>query len=99
MAPLQAGPSGPYRLRWMARAFSTRSRMAAEDSPGLRSDRSPNSNGGTSAYRSIRSNNGPESLPRYFFTEAAEHRHRPEGCPYHPHRQGFMAHTSIKSLG
>ena len=36
---------------------------------------------------------------RYFFTSCSVHRHRPEGWPYQPHLQGFMAHTSMNRLG
>ena len=47
----------------------------------------------------MRSSRGPESRPRYRFTSASEHRHRPEGWPYQPHLQGFMAATSMNRLG
>ena len=38
-------------------------------------------------------------MPRYFLTAPSEHRHRPEGWPYQPHLQGFMAAASMKSAG
>ena len=35
----------------------------------------------------------------YCSTCCGEQVHRPEGWPYHPQRQGFMAHTSMNRLG
>ena len=35
----------------------------------------------------------------YFSTAASVQVHRPEGWPRQPHRQGFMAHTSMNRLG
>ena len=89
----------PSRRVWTARAWSTRSLTAAEGSEGSRRESSSNSRADTSTNRSMRSSRGPDRRERYFCTSASEHRHRPEGWPYQPHRQGFMAHTSINRLG
>ena len=42
---------------------------------------------------------GPEMRPRYRSTAACEQVHRPLGSPYQPQGQGFIAQTSMNSLG
>ena len=99
MAALAVMPAVRYRWRWRARAAMTRSRMAEEGSAGLSRRSSENSSAGTSTIISIRSSSGPLIRLRYCRTALGEQAHRPEGSPYQPHLQGFMAQTSINWQG
>ncbi len=96
---LQEIPVPAKRLFCWARAASTRSLTAAEDSGVSRRRMASNSTEGTSTWRSIRSSRGPEMRLTYFSTMASVQAHRPEGWPRQPQRQGFIAATSIKRLG
>ena len=48
---------------------------------------------------SILSSSGPETRAWYFLISVSEQVQRRVGCPYQPHLQGFIAHTSMKRLG
>ena len=72
---------------------------AAEGSPEGFAFSSSKLNAGTSTIMSMRSRRGPETRPRYCLRDASEQVQRPEGWPYQPHLQGFMAQTSMKRLG
>jgi len=62
-------------------AWSTRSRMACEDSESDRSAKCLNSTAGASTWISIRSSSGPEIRPRYFSTWFGVQRHSRFGSP------------------
>ncbi len=54
---------------------------------------------GTSTMRSMRSRNGPESLPRYFAMCVGVQRHPRCSSPKNPHGQGFIAATRTNRAG
>ena len=83
----------------MSRAAFTRALTSAEDSAFSRRRMASNSTLGTLTCKSMRSSIGPEIFSTYFSTCCLVQWQRPEGWPYQPQRQGFIAPTSMKRLG
>ena len=98
---LFAPNSGVRRKRWCcrSRAAVTRIRTASLGSAEPTALKSSIGTAGTSMWRSMRSNKGPETRERYRATAAGSHVHRSPSAPYRPHGHGFIAAASMKRAG
>ena len=92
---LANSPARFRRVRWIARALSTRCLMTEEGSPSDGWVRACSGTAGTSMCRSMRSSSGPESFPRYAATLVEEQRQRRDGSVRYPQGHPFSTEYRI----